>query len=187
MLVILPLGAASVALVLVHLRRRGALTLPRVLGGALACVYLAGIVANTLLPIYLGRPDYGVPWHAYLNLRPLTNTSAADMVQNVVVFMPLGILLSLLAGVRSIRRVVLWGFTLSFVMEAAQFLNAVTGHGGHVADVNDLLANVLGAPLGYGVFLLALRLPAARRLADALAWPPAGDDVDEIHVGPHLR
>ncbi len=41
------------------------------------CVYGAGVVANTLLPIYLGEDDYHPPWRVFLNLTPLVNTELA--------------------------------------------------------------------------------------------------------------
>ena len=46
----------------------------------------------------------------------------------MVVFLPLGVLLPIVARVRSAGRVLLYAFLLSLTMEALQFLNAVTGH-----------------------------------------------------------
>jgi glycopeptide antibiotics resistance protein len=54
-------------------------------------------------------------------------------------------------------------------MELLQLLNAVTGHGGHIADVNELLANTVGAPLGYALFRVALLLPLSARVAGAVS------------------
>lgn len=114
------------------------------------CVYGVGVVAN---------------------LVPLAGTEPADMLQNVVVFLPLGVLLPIVARVRSALRVLLCGLLLSLSMEAVQLLNAVTGHGGHVADVNDLLANAAGALLGYGVLRCALLVPPAAQVVRATTWP----------------
>lgn len=173
MAVILPLGVVAFGLLVALLYQRRAVTLLRIVVAVVLTVYVVGIVANTLLPIYLGKPDYGVPWHDYLNLRPLANTEPRDMAQNVVVFVPLGVLLPLVVRTRSVVVVVLCGLALSFVMESIQFVNSVTGHGGHVADINDLAANTIGAPVGYALFRLALLLPGAKRLAHAATWPPA--------------
>jgi glycopeptide antibiotics resistance protein len=177
--VVVPLAVVAFAAMLWRLHRRAALTLPRVLLSAAACVYGAGVVANTLLPISLGRPDDHQPWSVFLNLVPLVNTEPADMLQNVVVFVPLGLLLPLLARVGSARRILLHGFLLSLTMEVVQLANSVTGHGGHIADINDLLANTLGAAVGHGLFRAALLLPALARTAAAASWPTPADAETE--------
>jgi glycopeptide antibiotics resistance protein len=123
-------------------------------------VYGAGVVANTLFPIYLGGERYHRSWRVFLNLTPFADTEPFDMLTNVAVFVPLGFLLPLVTRANSALRVLLVGFLLSFTMETLQLVNAVTGHGGHIADINDLLANTLGAPIGYAVFRAALFLIA---------------------------
>jgi glycopeptide antibiotics resistance protein len=176
--VVVPLASVAFAVLLWALHRRAGLTVPRVVVSAVACVYGAGVLANTVFPIALGKPSGDLPWSVLLNLVPLVGTEPRDMLQNVVVFVPLGVLLPLLARAHSAGRVLLAGFLLSLAMEALQFGNAVTGHGGHVADVNDLLANTLGAPLGYGAYLLGLHLPSLRRAADAATWPPPHEETE---------
>ena len=135
------------------------------------CVYGAGVTANTLLPIHLGRSGGGLPWWSTLDLVPLVGTEPFDMLQNVVVFVPLGFLLPFGARVTSLPRVLLWGFLVSLTMEALQLLNSVTVHGGHASDVNDLLANTLGAAVGYGIFRVALLRPALGRWAGTATRP----------------
>jgi VanZ family protein len=178
--VVVPLAAVAFAALLWRLRRRAALTVPRIVVSALMCVYGAGVVANTLLPIVIGAGGDRPPWRVFLNLTPLVNTELFDMVSNVVVFVPLGFLLPLVARVASARRVLLVGFLVSLTMEALQFVNAVAAHGGHVADINDLLANTLGAPIGYGIFRVAVLLPGLGRWADAATWPMPPRDETEI-------
>ena len=124
------------------------------------------MVANTLLPIHLGAADSDLPWWASVNLTPLAGTEWFDMARNVVVFVPLGLLLPLVARVRSARGVLLWGFLVSLTMEALQL-------------VNDLLANTLGAPTGYGLFRAAVLLPALAHLAGAATWPGPLHDATE--------
>lgn len=175
LLVVVPLAVVGFGVMLWWLQRRGALTVLRVVVCAAVCVYGAGVVANTLLPIYVGGTGERPPWTVFLNLVPLADTEPADMLQNIVVFLPLGVLLPIVARVRSAGRVLLYGFLLSLTMELLQLANAVTGHGGHIADVNDLLANTLGAPLGYGIFRCALLLPPVARLVAAATWPPRDD------------
>ncbi|GIG39266.1 VanZ family protein [Cellulomonas phragmiteti] len=178
LLVVAPVTVVALALLVVRLRRRGGVTWPRVAVAVALCVYVAGIFANTVLPIYLDKPARDVPWHVFLHLTPLQGTDPADMARNVLVFLPLGVLLPLVARTRSVVRVLLAGFVLSLLMETAQLVNALVASGGHVADVNDLLANTLGAPLGYGLLRLAERAPVVARLVHATTWPSAPPQED---------
>lgn len=88
----------------------------------------------------------------------------ADVILNVILFMPLGMLAALAFGVD--RRVVLGGFLLSTGIEAAQFFIP-----GRDASSGDMLFNTVGTMLG--VALIATRAhwlrptPTGRR---ALAW-----------------
>ena len=168
------LALVGLVLVILWLRRAGALTAPRVLAGAALCVYAAGVLANTAFPVFLGTAHADVSWTTYLNVVPLRGTETRDIIQNVVVFAPLGLLLPLVFPLRSALSVTACAAALSLSIEALQLLNAVTGHGGHIADVNDLLANVLGALLGYVLTRAAITIPAIRRVAFAFAWPNSG-------------
>ena len=174
--VVVPLGLVVFAVLLWRLRRRAGMTFPRVVVAAVVAVYVAGVVANTLFPIFIGKNGVE-PWSRTLNLVPLVNTAVGDMLENVAVFVPLGVLLPLVARATSLPRVLLWGFLVSLAIEVLQLVNSVVSNGGHASDVNDLLANVLGAAVGYGVLRIALLLPAAARLARAATWPVASDEA----------
>ncbi|MEU2348874.1 VanZ family protein [Modestobacter sp. NPDC049651] len=169
--VVVPLAAVALAVLLRRLHRRGSLTVLRALVAVVLVGYGAGVLANTLFPITLAAAGPRPPWSLFLNLTPLAGTEPRDMAENVLVFLPLGVLLPLVARLRSWWRVLLVGLLLSLAMELVQLVNALVGHGGHIADVNDLLANTVGAPLGYAVLRAALLLPPLRRLAAAATWP----------------
>jgi glycopeptide antibiotics resistance protein len=168
------LAVVGLVLVIWWLRRAGALTAPRVLAGAALCVYAAGVLANTAFPVFLGTAHADMPWTTYLNLVPLRGTETRDIIQNVAVFAPLGLLLPLVFSLRSALSVTVCAAALSLSIEALQLLNAVTGHGGHIADVNDLLANVVGALLGYALTRAVIQIPIIRRVVFAFAWPSSG-------------
>jgi glycopeptide antibiotics resistance protein len=177
--IVAPPAILAFAVLLWHLRRRSALTALRALVAAAVCVYGAGVIANTVFPIYRSMPDSGQPWWDHVHLTPLAGTEAFDMVQNVLVFLPLGVLLPLVARVRSVPAALLGGFALSLLMELLQLLNTATGHGGHIADVNDLLANTVGCVAGYALFRLALLLAPARHLVAAATWPARDEEPAE--------
>ena len=68
-------------------------------------------------------------------------------VGNLIWFVPLGILLPLLAKVQ--RSTILWGFLLSLYIEVSQYI-----FGTGVSEVEDLILNTTGTAIGYGLFLL---------------------------------
>ena len=178
------LGLIGFVLAIWWLRRERTLTLPHLLVGAALSVYAAGVLANTAFPVFLGGTYSDASWSDYLNLVPLRGTEARDIVQNVVIFAPLGLLLPLVLPLRSALGVLLWAAALSFAIEALQLLNALAGHGGHIADINDLLANVLGAALGYAITRWAVTNSTIRSVVLAFAWPGSGLSVrGELRAG----
>lgn len=173
------LGVAGLAATTWALVRRRAWTVPRALVGVAICVYAVGILVNSAFPIYLDSlPRYG-PWTGAINHTPFRDTEVADWLQNVLIFVPVGVLLPLVLRIRTVVGVIVGGFLLSLTIELLQLLNSVTGHGGHIADVNDLLANTIGAPIGYAIARLAMRLPRLRALAATFAWPGAGFSAED--------
>jgi glycopeptide antibiotics resistance protein len=169
--VVAPVAAVAFGVLLWGLHRRGAMTLPRVLVAAALCVYGAGVVANTVFPIFLDMPGGVQPWSASISMRLFDDYEAADAVQNVVVFLPVGVLVPLALRTHSPWRVAAVGAVFSLFIETVQFFTSHWLHGGHVADVNDLFYNALGAPVGYGLFVLVTRVPAVARLAQRTRWP----------------
>lgn len=118
-----------------------------------AIFYLTG--AGTVYHISL----YGLEIRsAQVNLLPFSReVDFAAYLQNILLFLPLGMLLPLIwPSLRRLSFTVLSGFSLSLLIEASQLLN------NRRTDVDDLILNTLGALLGYCLFLL-LR-PALRRI-----------------------
>ncbi|WZH50706.1 MAG: VanZ family protein [Nocardioides alkalitolerans] len=168
--VVVPIAALVLLGLLLHLRRRGLLSLPRASVALALAVYVAGVVANTVFPVYLDKPTSTVPWHAGLALVPFHDYEVADALMNVGVFLPVGVLASLLLARPSWGRVLAVAALFSLVIEVTQYVTARTLGGGHIADVNDLLWNVVGGVLGWALLRLAVRAPAVARLHDRFAW-----------------
>jgi glycopeptide antibiotics resistance protein len=137
----------------------------------LSVAYVAFVLAMTLLPIQWSHELslYRNNWRPQLvPVSPLVSTvlfdpdrvtMIAESVGNVLMFVPLGCLLPLVVRwLNGWRRVLLVAFVTSVAIELYQLRMP----GIRRADVNDVLANVLGAALGW----LALVL-VARRLARA--------------------
>ncbi|KON73196.1 hypothetical protein M768_09640 [Cellulosimicrobium cellulans F16] len=168
--VVVPLGAVVLAVLLWRLRRAGRLTVPRAAVALALAVYAAGVVANTVFPIFLDKPVSSAPWNAHLALVPLADYEVADAVMNVLVFVPLGMLLPLLLARTSWWRAVAAAAAFSLAIEVVQYVTSHLLGGGHIADVDDLLFNVVGGVLGYALFTLLCRVPALDAFLDRFRW-----------------
>jgi glycopeptide antibiotics resistance protein len=157
--------------------RRPAPLVPGWVAGTAAVSYAAALVVVTIAPIRWGadlaryrnnwRPQLVPLWTLVVNLRDGDRVLAtlAGAAGNVVLFLPLGFLLPMLAP----RLGRFWpavgaGFALSAAIELSQ----VALPGVRRADVNDVLMNTLGAALGHLLY---------RRAERATAWSrPSADD-----------
>ncbi|KOV79783.1 antibiotic resistance protein VanZ [Nocardia sp. NRRL S-836] len=153
---------------LAHLRRRDRLTAPRAAVALVLCVYVAGVVANTVFPIFLNMPAGDPQWKVYFGL--VHGYSVEDALQNIVVFVPVGVILPLLLAKASWWRVLAVAAAFSLAIEVTQFFTGNLLGGGHLTDVNDLFFNVVGAALGMGVFSALSKVPAAAALIDRFRW-----------------
>lgn len=146
--VVVPIAAAAFAILGWHLRRRGLLTAPRAAVALAMCVYVAGVVANTVFPIFVDKPGRDAPWDAFVNATPLVGYEAADAVMNIGVFVPVGVLVALAVPRWTWWRVLASVAFLSLSIEVSQYATAHLLGGGHIADVNDVFFNVVGGALG---------------------------------------
>ena len=118
-----------------------------------------------------GYRPWPFPW---VNIVPFETISGAFrygldwqpgrvLVGNVLAFAPFGVFLPLLwPRWRSLVSVVAAGLRFSLALEAAQLgLSLLIGAPYRVADVDDVIINVLGVALGYGLYrAISLLLPA---------------------------
>ena len=159
--------------------RQLAVALPLLLAGLLLLHFLLFRAWNktaryALFALYLavlwgvaGLPDVrSANFAPNVNLIPFVGMAEAplDTVLNVLLFLPLGLMLPLLwKRFRDGRLAVLYGFTLSLAVEAAQLFSGTT-------DIDDLLTNTLGTFLGYLIACaLLLRYPALAK-TDGTVW-----------------
>jgi glycopeptide antibiotics resistance protein len=180
---VLPLAAAALAALLWSLHRRGRLTGPRALVAVALSVYLAGVVANTVFPVFLGKPVSSAPWTSQVVLVPFADYDVADAVMNVAVFVPLGVLLALVLGRSAWWRPVAAAAAVSLAIEAVQLVTTHLLGSGHVADVNDLLWNVVGGSVGVALLAGAARVPATRGLVDRFRWDARAAEVTAAPAG----
>lgn len=173
--VVVPLGVAVFGLLIWRLRARRLLTLPRAAVAAAVGVYAAGIVGNTIFPIYLHPAPVSEPWTPAIVLVPFADYEIEDALTNVLVFAPIGLIVPLLLARTSWLRVTAVAAAVSLTVELSQLAAQRFFGGGHIADVSDLLSNVAGGVLGYALFVLLTRIPRTARLIEPFRWTtPAG-------------
>ncbi|WP_052459601.1 VanZ family protein [Tessaracoccus massiliensis] len=173
-------------------RRYGGFSFPRMLGLAAICLYGTALFTYTFFPL----PEISQQWceahAAHMNLRPfqflddirretvgltplqiVKSFAVLQVAFNVLLFVPLGVIVRRYFH-RSVITTIVVGFLVSLLIEATQ----LTGLWGlypcafRAADVDDLMANTLGAALG---ILLA---PAA------LFWMPHAHKLREQRLNP---
>lgn len=130
-------------------------------------IYLLYLSQMTIFPLNIGIPIERnvslIPFKTIMQFVPvlmknglMTNTGnlhlnagAINIIGNIVVFIPVGILIPLISvRVRSFKVTVMLGFATSLAIEILQFLFAR----GRRMDVDDLILNTLGVSMGWGVF-----------------------------------
>lgn len=172
--VILPLMALASILMLARLR--GRMTALRVFAALAAAVYAVAAFAKVLLPFEIvvgsARDDL-MPWTVFVELMPLSSWAddPAGIILNTLLFVPFGILLPLVTPIRSFGRIIGAGALTSLGIEVVQFVLDVTISTGRVFEVDDLLANTLGAAIGALVYVAATRIPPLRRVIRAAEHP----------------
>lgn len=182
-----------IPVLVIQYRRYGRLSPLRVLAVSAVCVYAVALVAYTLLPLPSGPDTCGtsgtgarrqlVPFTFVGDIAretaglgvaaTLTSRAALQVIFNVVLFVPLGLLVRRFSG-RGLLITTALGLAVSLVIELTQgtAMWGVYDCPYRVADVDDLLANTTGALIGA---LLAPRL---------LAWLPRADQLTPLRSQP---
>ncbi|WP_312171831.1 VanZ family protein [Microbacterium sp.] len=171
--IVIPFGIVIFLVLMRVLRSRGRVTLPRASVAAVLAIYAGGVLANTVFPIFLrvGTGFYDGPRPLALYLVPFVDYGLEDALINVAVFVPLGMLVPLLTARPSWWKVVAIVAGASLLIELTQMATARLALGGHLADINDWLTNILGGIIGYGLFVLLMRSTKVAGFAQRFQWP----------------
>lgn len=134
----------------------------RILTIVLFVVYLALLVGVILfkLPFQYQLTESG----RELNLVPFAGTFAdrrgfgiGDVIENVLVFVPLGVYLSLLRRRWSVGRRAVIIVATSVAFETIQFAFGIGR-----SDITDVLCNTVGGGIGIGIYVLSAKALGAR-------------------------
>jgi glycopeptide antibiotics resistance protein len=134
-------------------------------------VYILYVIKYTMFPLRLFSPWYtqlmiesGVTWRQGLNFIPLSFISgplgplSQQVIENVIMTIPFGFGLPFLVTT-DLKSIITRGFIFSFSIEFIQLLLNITyGYRVRVVDVDDIILNVLGVAIGFGLFHLLSRL-----------------------------
>lgn len=119
-------------------------------------IYLLAVIHLVFFPIEVypgGYESTGPLWLAILKeiqFIPILTLDIPTFVLNIIMLIPFGVYLPLLNdNVDSVRIAAKYGFFLSLSIEILQLIIEVTVGSGRTADINDLIANTLGAAVGF--------------------------------------
>jgi glycopeptide antibiotics resistance protein len=140
-------------------------------------VLLVWVVMWKLHEPFIGRDDM-----REIKLVPFATSSIygasapIEVLQNIAVFVPLGIYLGMLKPAWRWWTIVLIAAVLSLGFEVAQYLTAAGS-----SDTTDLIANTTGALLGFGVLVVARRA-LRHRVVPVVTWSLALGTVVAIGI-----
>ena len=124
------------------------------------------VFATYLASVYLfvGMPTLQfMRFELSLTLTPFLPMIAdfKNTILNIILFIPIGIMLPFLwKKYNSLRATLIFGFCMSLAIELLQILTY------RATDINDLIANTLGAVVGYFVFrITACIFPSVKKFA----------------------
>lgn len=142
--------------------------------------YLVTVACIAFFPVHIIFYD----WHGRFSLMPLASitdlllhttpaTALVNIVGNVAMFVPMGVLLPLLFRKLRSARSLLWRVTLiSAAIEVLQMPTRV-----RATDVDDVILNVAGAAIGFVAFVLVSRIPALAALLDRMGSSSASEPL----------
>jgi len=139
---------------------------------AIGLLYLGLLLALALLPFGAqGQPGEQIA----VRLQPFRTISFAlrqgpgsywygVLILNVLVFVPVGMLVPVIARSKSVLLAVGAGLLLSLAIEITQYaISLYVGYTWRNADVDDVIANTVGALLGFTIFLVIDAVASWRR------------------------
>lgn len=122
-------------------------------------IYLLSMFHLVFFPIDVNLGMYAnqIPWYRTINFIPILTIDVKTFLLNILMFVPFGMYLPFFKERLSVKQVIKIGFYFSLSLEVTQLLIRATLGSGRSTDINDLLANTLGAVIGFLVVRYALR------------------------------
>ncbi len=124
-------------------------------------VYLLSIIHLVFFPIDVNIGIYAnlTPWYKTINFIPVLTIDVTTFLLNIIMLIPFGMYVPLLnSDVDSVKKIAKQGFFLSLSLEIVQLIIRTTLGSGRSTDMNDLIANTLGAVVGYLIIKKLLQI-----------------------------
>jgi glycopeptide antibiotics resistance protein len=115
-------------------------------------IYFLCMIHLVLFPIEVNIGEYAnlTPWYKSINFIPVLTIDAATFLLNIIMLIPFGMYLPLLSNqYQSVKNAAAMGLFISLSFEATQLLIRIILGNGRSTDINDLIANTLGAVIGF--------------------------------------
>lgn len=115
-------------------------------------IYLLCVIHLVFFPIEVNIGKYAnlTPWYKAINFIPILTIDVKTFILNIMMLMPFGLYLPLLnSKFASLKNIAYHGFFLSLSFEVFQLMIRIVFGNGRSTDINDLIANTIGAIVGY--------------------------------------
>ncbi|WP_346015048.1 VanZ family protein [Metabacillus halosaccharovorans] len=135
-------------------------------------LYFFCMVHLVFFPIDVNIGKYAnlTPWYMTINFIPLVTIDLKTFLLNIIMMVPFGMYLPLLnKKYHSLKNVAYHGLLISFSFEVIQAVVKATLGNGRSSDINDLIANTLGAVVGFLIFNKVTKVAALKGLVNKLS------------------
>lgn len=115
-------------------------------------IYFLCMIHLVFFPIEVNIGKYAnlTPWYKSINFIPILTIDIETFLLNIIMMLPLGMYLPLLnRKYRSFKKAAYMGFLVSLSFEIIQLIIRVILGNGRSTDINDLIANTVGAVVGF--------------------------------------
>lgn len=128
-------------------------------------LYLLSMMHLVFFPIEVNLGEYRnlTPWYKAANFIPILTIDVKTFVLNIIMLVPFGMYLPFLSRkIRSVKQAARLGFYVSLSFEFTQLAIRILLGSGRSTDINDLIANTLGAVIGFLLIRQVLRISQAQ-------------------------
>lgn len=157
--IFIPLYIALKIIYLIYKRTNGhEISLSHEIISSVFFLYMLALVSVTLFPIRINMLSNNVvsynfiPFKSILHiLKQGSHLILRNIAGNIIIFIPLGFLLPfILAKVDKIKKIGLFGFTISVIIELVQLTGIPERK---TVDIDDLILNVAGTFIGFILYM----------------------------------
>jgi len=129
--------------------------------------YILCVIHLVFFPIDVNIGIYAnqTKWYNTINFIPVLTIDLFTFVLNIIMFVPLGMYLLFIGRKNdTVKQIAKTGFILSIAIEIIQMIIRIMLGSGRSSDINDLLANTIGAIVGYLIIKKLYRIKKVKNV-----------------------